>query len=77
MIVFLSYFAFCFKESPMKAWTGWISVLVVAILLHHARTEAATPPWMSLLPFKRIDSDPNKSYELTEEHGPWLEGCIV
>jgi hypothetical protein len=72
LIVVLSYFAFCFKEPPMKAWAGWISVLVVAILLHQDSTAVATPPWMSLLPFKRIDADPDRSYELTEEHGPWL-----
>lgn len=31
----------------------------------------AAPPWTSLIPFKRVDTDPNKSYYLTEEQGPW------
>jgi hypothetical protein len=35
----------------------------------------AAPPWMSLIPFKRIDADPAKSYELTESNGPWTIMC--
>ena len=31
----------------------------------------AAPPWTSLIPFKRIDTDPTKSYRLTEDQGPW------
>ena len=31
----------------------------------------AAPPWTSLIPFKRIDTDPSKSYRLTENQGPW------
>jgi hypothetical protein len=33
---------------------------------------SAAPPWATMIPFKRIDADPNKSYELEESHGPWL-----
>ncbi|MFM2093037.1 MAG: hypothetical protein RIS70_161, partial [Planctomycetota bacterium] len=29
-------------------------------------------PLANLMPFKRVDADPNKSYELTQKHGPWL-----
>lgn len=30
-------------------------------------------PWNSLNPFKvKVEADPTKSYELTQEHGPWL-----
>jgi hypothetical protein len=32
----------------------------------------AAPPWAQLLPFKKIEADPNKSYPLQESHGPWL-----
>jgi hypothetical protein len=35
----------------------------------------AAPPWSTLLPFKRIEADPNKDYLLTQEHGPWLVMC--
>jgi hypothetical protein len=31
----------------------------------------AAPPSFSLIPFKRVDGDPEKSYELTAENGPW------
>ena len=34
---------------------------------------AAGPDWKALIPFaKRVDADPNKSYDISEEHGPWL-----
>lgn len=29
-------------------------------------------PLANLMPFKRVDADPNKAYELTQKHGPWL-----
>jgi len=33
----------------------------------------AAPNLRSLVPFaKRVEADPEKTYELTEEHGPWL-----
>jgi hypothetical protein len=32
----------------------------------------AAPPWATLVPFKKVDADPNKSYELEERHGPWM-----
>jgi hypothetical protein len=32
----------------------------------------AAPPWATMIPFKRVDADPDKSYELEESHGPWL-----
>lgn len=32
----------------------------------------AAPPWSGFVPFKRVEADPEKSYELTEEQGPWM-----
>jgi hypothetical protein len=32
----------------------------------------AAPPWATLVPFKKIDADPSKSYDLEEKHGPWM-----
>ena len=32
----------------------------------------AAPPWATLIPFKKVDADPNKSYELEENRGPWM-----
>ena len=31
----------------------------------------AAPPWTSLIPFRRVDTDPTNSYRLTENEGPW------
>lgn len=32
----------------------------------------AAMPWEKLIPFRRVESDPDKTYRLTEEHGPWM-----
>jgi signal recognition particle subunit SEC65 len=34
--------------------------------------EAAPPPWKRIELFKRIEADPNKSYQVTENNGPWM-----
>jgi hypothetical protein len=36
---------------------------------------AAAPPWATLVPFKKVEADPRKSYELTESNGPWTIMC--
>ncbi|QDU92829.1 hypothetical protein Pla8534_06020 [Lignipirellula cremea] len=38
---------------------------------------AAAPPWMSFVPFRKVEADPNKAYELTEQNGPWLIMCAA
>lgn len=35
-------------------------------------TSQAAPPWASLIPFKKVEADVNKTYELTEANGPWM-----
>jgi hypothetical protein len=40
-------------------------------VLLFAAPAIAAPPWASLIPFRRIDTDPSKSYRLTENNGPW------
>lgn len=58
----------------MKRFTQrWLMAFVVLTL--GAGSATAAPPWFSLLPFKRIDADPQKSYKLTKSHGPWLVFC--
>jgi len=32
----------------------------------------AEPNWTKLVPFKKIDADPSKTYELEERNGPWM-----
>ena len=39
-------------------------------------SSAAAPPWAQLIPFaKGVEADPDKDYELTESHGPWMIMC--
>jgi hypothetical protein len=35
-------------------------------------TAWAAPPWATLVPFRKVDADPKKTYELEEKHGPWM-----
>jgi hypothetical protein len=30
------------------------------------------PAWVKFVPFKKIDADPGKTYELDEKNGPWM-----
>jgi len=39
---------------------GWVS------------TTAVAASWDKLLTLRRVEADPNKSYRLTEENGPWM-----
>src|SRR3954447_12628826 len=32
----------------------------------------AAPPWATLVPFKKVDADPKKNYDLEESCGPWM-----
>jgi hypothetical protein len=32
----------------------------------------AAPPWAKLLTFDRVEADPDKSYPLSEDNGPWM-----
>jgi hypothetical protein len=36
----------------------------------------AAPPWAKLIPYTKVEADPQKDYELTESHGPWMVMCI-
>ncbi|HUE73897.1 MAG TPA: hypothetical protein VMP01_23655 [Pirellulaceae bacterium] len=53
--------------------------LVIAALLLAAgfpcSLASAAPPWAKLVPFRKVEADPNESYELTESNGPWMIMC--
>ena len=52
------------------------SLLAVLIVAWSASQAAAAPPWATLIPFsKRVEADPNKTYEMEEAHGPWMIMC--
>lgn len=42
------------------------TVLIVCTTTH------SETPFQKLLPFKKVDADPRKSYRLEDKHGPWL-----
>ena len=50
-----------------------ISILASAmvLLVVSCATGLGKPPWQ-LVSFRRVEADPQKTYELTEEAGPWL-----
>lgn len=56
----------------MTRGTGWMRMVAGLLLSGIASTCWAAPPALPLIPFKRIDVDPNKRYELTKENGPWM-----
>lgn len=56
----------------MKTWAGWLTGFVLVVLLQPAIPAWGAPPLSSLLPFRRVEADPVQSYELRDEHGPWL-----
>jgi hypothetical protein len=51
---------------------GLAFVITLAAGLSLVPSVGAAPPWATLVPFRKIDADPNKSYELEENHGPWM-----
>ena len=53
------------------AFTGLLFAGMTISLLACDSARAANP-FASLLPFKRIEADPNKSYNLTKADGPWM-----
>lgn len=50
------------------AWV--LSVLMGAVL--GAMPASGAPPMLPFIPFKRVDVDPKKTYELTDQNGPWM-----
>ena len=53
------------------------SLLATAILAAPllVSSSLAAPPWAKLIPYAKVDADPEKDYELTESHGPWMVMC--
>ncbi|MFN3151859.1 hypothetical protein [Bremerella sp.] len=46
--------------------------LAIGLVAAATTTTWAAPPWANLIPFQRVEADAEKSYELTENQGPWL-----
>lgn len=63
------------KEEDMKTHVArryWMPALVLLAVSAITSMTSAAPPWKKLVPFKSVEADPNKSYWLTEDQGPWL-----
>ena len=56
----------------MKTWNGRFGLWFACVLLLVETPAMAVSPFAQLIPFKRIEADPNASYDLRDEHGPWL-----
>jgi hypothetical protein len=51
----------------------WSAIaLLIGIFVLPCSPVGAAPPWGTLVPFRKVDADPNKSYELDESRGPWM-----
>jgi hypothetical protein len=60
-----------FKETHMTSKGARAFGLALIGVLATSATWAA-PPWEALLPFKKVEANPNNSYRLTRDQGPWL-----
>jgi hypothetical protein len=49
-----------------------ILAAVPLLLAALATIASAAKPWELLIPFKRVEADADKSYQLTDQHGPWM-----
>jgi hypothetical protein len=47
-------------------------LLAAAIVCGGSRPLSAKPPWARLVPLKRIESNPDAMYPITDSHGPWM-----
>jgi hypothetical protein len=55
----------------MRVSTSSAALVLFVVLASDAVTSAA-PPWEAMVPFKRIDADPNNAYPVAETNGPWM-----
>jgi hypothetical protein len=56
----------------MKRRMDWISWAIIIAIVGLVGVSRATPPWKKLIPFKKVEADPNTDYWITEDHGPWM-----
>lgn len=55
---------------------GW--VLCCALSLAASAAPAwGSPPWQKMALFRQVEADPDKDYQLGDEHGPWLIMAIT
>lgn len=50
-------------------FTYFAAIVGASVLVSGA---SAAPPWATLVPFRKVEADPNKTYEIDDKHGPWM-----
>jgi hypothetical protein len=58
--------------SAAQALLALAMLFIVAVSLHFSQAARAASPWDSLLPFKKVDADPNNNYPIAQTNGPWM-----
>jgi hypothetical protein len=48
------------------------SFCVMVCMTVWSASALASPPWQKMSLFKQVEADPNKSYPLSDENGPWV-----
>src|SRR6476660_1796549 len=57
--------------SGRGCWTALVGGMIWLSMA--AAGNAAPPPsWAKLVPFRKIDADAKKTYDLEEKNGPWM-----
>ncbi len=56
----------------MKQRVAFVFAMLALLIGTSIKPTALASPFSISLPFKRVDADPQKTYPLREEHGPWL-----
>jgi hypothetical protein len=49
-----------------------VAAVSLSVLLIYSAGARAESPWKKLVPFKRVEADPKKSYAVTDTNGPWM-----
>ncbi len=52
--------------------TSRLLALALALWGWSPTTADAAPPWAKLLTFHRVEADPDQTYPVTEDNGPWM-----
>ena len=50
----------------------WFCLVPTIVLAMAPAIARSAPDWNKLIPFKRIEADPEKEYTISEENGPWM-----
>jgi len=55
-----------------RIWISWVLVVGFCGFLAVGASARAAAPWEGLLTMNKVEADPEKTYQLTDENGPWM-----